>query len=43
MTDIDGDLDLEDIDTDQPVPSDWSPQQDELPFNAQDKNEAPND
>jgi hypothetical protein len=43
MPEVDGDLDLADIDTNQPVPAGWSPVQDELPFNANDKNEAPND
>ena len=43
MPEIEGDLDLADIDTNQPVPADWSPVQDELPFNALDKNEASND
>ena len=43
MPEIDGDLDLADIDTNQPVPAGWAPIQDELPFNALDKNEDPND
>lgn len=43
MTEINGDLDLADIDTNQPVPAGWTPVQDELPFNAKDKNEAPDD
>lgn len=43
MPDVDGDLDLADIDTNQPVPAGWSPVQDELPFNAKDKDENPND
>jgi len=43
MPEVNGDLDLEDIDTDQPVPAGWSPVQDESTFNAKDKNESPND
>ena len=43
MLEVNGDLDLADIDTNQPVPADWSPVQDELPFDARDKNEDPND
>jgi hypothetical protein len=43
MPEVEGDLDLADIDTNQPVPSAWSPEQDELPFAANDRNEDPND
>lgn len=43
MSEVNGDLDLADIDTNQPVPANWKPVEDELPFDATDKNEAPND
>lgn len=43
MPEINGDLDLADIDTNQPVPAGWTPVQDELPFNAKDKDENAND
>lgn len=43
MPEVNGDLDLADIDTNQPVPADWQPVQDELPFNAYDKDENAND
>jgi len=43
VPEINGDLDLEDIDTNQPVPAGWSPIQDELPFNALDRDEGAND
>ena len=43
MPEINGDLDLADIDTNQPIPVGWTPVQDELPFNANDKDENPND
>jgi hypothetical protein len=43
MPEVDGDLDLADIDTNQPVPSNWKPEQDELPFKSKDKNEGSND
>lgn len=43
MPEIDGDLDLADIDTNQPVPENWSPDQDESPFDAEDKDEDAND
>lgn len=39
---VNGDLDLADIDTNQPVPNGWSPEQDERPFNAKDRNEDSN-
>jgi hypothetical protein len=39
MPEVDGDLDLADINTDQEVPHAWVPEQDELPFDAFDKNE----
>jgi hypothetical protein len=42
MPEVNGDLDLADIDTNQPVPAGWVPEQDELPFPASDKNEDPN-
>jgi hypothetical protein len=42
MPEVEGDLDLADIDTNQPVPVGWIPEQDELPFEAFDKNEDPN-
>lgn len=42
MPEVEGDLDLADIDTNQPVPADWAPEQDELPFPAFDKNEDAN-
>jgi hypothetical protein len=42
MPEVNGDLDLADIDTNQPVPAGWLPEQDELPFPASDKNEDPN-
>jgi hypothetical protein len=43
MSEVNGDLDLADIDTNQPVPGNWSPIEDELPFDAQDKDENAND
>jgi hypothetical protein len=42
MPEVNGDLDLADIDTNQPVPAGWVPEQDEHPFPASDKNEDPN-
>jgi hypothetical protein len=42
MTEVNGDLDLADIDTNQPVPTNWSPEQDELPFDALDKDDDSN-
>jgi hypothetical protein len=34
-------LDMADIDTDRPIPAGWEPVQDELPFNAYDKDVNP--
>ena len=43
MPEVEGDLDLADIDTNQPVPANWHPEQDELPFDAADKDENADD
>ena len=43
MPEVEIDLDLADIDTDQEVPSNWVPEQDELPFDALDKDIAADD
>lgn len=40
MPEVEIDLDLADINTDQEPPADWQPEQDELPFEAFDKDEA---
>jgi len=42
MPEVDGDLDLADIDTNQPVPANWNPQADDAAFDAQDKDDDPN-
>lgn len=42
MPEVDGDLDLADIDTNQPVPTNWSPESDDSAFAAQDKDDDPN-
>lgn len=42
MQDEEGLLDMADIDTDKPIPAGWEPVQDELPFNAKDKDEDAN-
>lgn len=41
MPEINGDLDLADIDTNQPVPEDWGPESDDSVFDAQDKDDDP--
>lgn len=43
MPEVEIDLDLADIDTDQEAPDNWSPEQDELPFDAQDKDLSADD
>jgi hypothetical protein len=43
MPEIELDLDLADINTDQEVPAGWVPEQDELPFGAFDKDEDSDD
>lgn len=43
MPDVDGDLDLADIDTNQPVPAEWVVEEDELPFDALDKDDDADD
>lgn len=42
MPEVDGDLDLADIDTNQPVPATWAPESDDSVFDAQDKDDDPN-
>ena len=43
MPEVEGDLDLADIDTDQLVPPVWVPEEDDLPFEANDKDVVAND
>jgi hypothetical protein len=42
MPEVEGDLDLADIDTNQPVPANWAPEQDDSVFDARDKDDDPN-